>query len=163
MRRILNPRTSMMTIDEYKSKYQGISSAEVRELISSDTDFRNTTERLYVSIYHTKLNKSCGDCWFDAYILIMRTDTKTLKAMQDKKFDLRAGALLIDSHGDPKKTVTQLNITDELALYHLRTHPDCAKLFYKLPPNWEELAIRSGIEAEQSAAPQKKNPRNRRK
>ena len=50
----------MMTIDEYRQQYQGISSSEVRELISTDIDFRNNTERLYESIYHTKLNKSCA-------------------------------------------------------------------------------------------------------
>lgn len=137
-----------MTIDEYKSKYQGISPAEVRGLIAADASFRNETERLYTSIYHTKLNKSCSDCWFDAFILIMKTDTKKLKAMQEKRFDLRAGALLLDPYGDPAKMVTHRNLTDELALYHLRTHPDCIRLFSKYPRNWEELATRSGIEAE---------------
>jgi len=142
----------MLTIDEYRAKYQGISSAKVRELISSDTDFRNETERLYESIYHTKLNKSCGNCWFDAFILIMRTKPEKLKAMQEKQFDLRAGVVLVDPHGDPAKTVTQRNLTDELALYHLRVNPDAIKWFCIYPKNWEQLAVQSGIEAEKKAA-----------
>ena len=142
----------MMTIDEYRQQYQGISSSEVRELISTDIDFRNNTERLYESIYHTKLNKSCGNCWFDAFILIMRTKPEKLKAMQEKQFDLRAGVVLVDPHGDPAKTVTQRNLTDELALYHLRVNPSCIKWFCIYPKNWEQLAVQSGIEAEKKIA-----------
>lgn len=142
----------MMTIDEYRQQYQGISSSEVRELISTDIDFRNNTERLYESIYHTKLNKSCSNCWFDAFILIMRTNLEKLKAMQEKQFDLRAGVVLVDPHGDPAKTVTQRNLTDELALYHLRVNPSCIKWFCIYPKNWEQLAVQSGIEAEKKVA-----------
>ncbi len=142
----------MMTIDEYRQQYQGISSSEVRELISTDIDFRNNTERLYESIYHTKLNKSCSNCWFDAFILIMRTNLEKLKAMQEKQFDLRAGVVLVDPHGDPAKTVTQRNLTDELALYHLRVNPSCIKWFCIYPKNWEQLAVQSGIEAEKKTA-----------
>lgn len=141
-----------MTIDEYRQQYQGISSSEVRELISTDIDFRNNTERLYESIYHTKLNKSCSNCWFDAFILIMRTNLEKLKAMQEKQFDLRAGVVLVDPHGDPAKTVTQRNLTDELALYHLRVNPSCIKWFCIYPKNWEQLAVQSGIEAEKKVA-----------
>jgi hypothetical protein len=143
----------MLTIDEYRQQYQGISSSEVRELISTDIDFRNNTERLYESIYHTKLNKSCSNCWFDAFILIMRTNLEKLKAMQEKQFDLRAGVVLVDPHGDPAKTVTQRNLTDELALYHLRVNPSCIKWFCIYPKNWEQLAVQSGIEAEKKTSP----------
>jgi hypothetical protein len=142
----------MMTIDEYRQQYQGIRSSDVRELISTDTDFRNNTERLYESIYHAKLNKSCSNCWFDAYILIMRTNLEKLKAMQEKEFDLRAGVVLVDPYGDPKKTVTQRNLTDELALYHLRVNPSCIKWFSIYPNNWEQLAVQSGIDAEKKVA-----------
>lgn len=141
-----------MTIDEYRQQYQGISSSEVRELISTDIDFRNNTERLYHSIYHAKLSKSCSNCWFDAFILIMRTNLEKLKAMQEKQFDLRAGVVLVDPHGDPAKTVTQRNLTDELALYHLRVNPSCIKWFCTYPKNWEQLAVQSGIEAEKKTA-----------
>lgn len=135
-----------MTIEGYKEQYKGMSAAEVRSLISSSKEFRDETERLYVSIYHQKLNKSCGDCWFDAYILIMKGNPEKLRAMADKKFNLRAGAVLIDPYGDPEKTITHHNVTDELALYHLRTHPDCAKYFSTLPPDWEKLARKSAKE-----------------
>lgn len=127
----------MMTLDQYKEQYKGMSAAEVRGLITRSADFRTETEKLYRSIYHKPLNKSCGDCWIDAYVLIMRGDPEKLKAMQKKRYDLRAGAVLVDTK-DPTKTATTHNITDELAIYHLRIHPTCKRLFNLLPENWEE-------------------------
>lgn len=134
-----------------------MSAADVRGLISSSFEFRKVTEELYTGVYHKPLNKSCGDCWLDAYILLMKGNPEKLKAMAEKLFDLRAGAVLVDPQGDPKKTITRLNMTDKLALYHLRTHPDCIKLFSVFPPDWEEMATASGVkdEIENKPAPQK--------
>lgn len=127
----------MMTLDQYKEQYKGMSAAEVRGLIARSADFRNETEKLYRSIYRRPLNKSCGDCWIDAYILIMKGNPEKLKAMKKKRYDLRAGAVLVDPK-DPTKNATRNNITDELAIYHLRIHPTCKRLFSVLPENWEE-------------------------
>jgi len=130
-----------------------MSSTQVRELIRDDADFRRETERLYVGIFRQSLNKSCSNCWFDAFILLMRTDLNKLNAMKEKRFDLRAGAVLYDVvNHDPTKTVTHHNITDELALYHLRTNPDYIKFFNLYPDNWQELALASSNNA---AAPTK--------
>lgn len=126
-----------MTIEEYKEQYKGMSAAEVRSLISSSKAFREETERIYTGTFHKRLNKRCGDCWMDAYILIMRGDPVKLQAMMNKRYDLRAGAVLVDPK-DPTKTATTHNITDELAIYHLRIHPTAKRLFSKLPDNWEE-------------------------
>lgn len=126
-----------MTLDEYTAEYGGMKAAEVRSLIASSPAFRAETERIYYSIYRKRLNKSCGDCWLDAYILIMRGDREKQKNMINKRYDLRAGAVLVDPK-DPTKTATTHNITDELAIYHLRIHPTCKRLFSVLPENWEE-------------------------
>lgn len=151
-----------MTLDQYKEQYKGMSAAEVRGLIARSADFRTETEKLYRSIYHKPLNKSCGDCWIDAYVLIMRGDPNKLKAMQQKRYNLRAGAVLVDPK-DPTKTATMNNITDELAIYHLRIHPTCKRLFSLLPENWEEEVYGSqednsdldGMSAEEKAAKEK--------
>lgn len=127
----------MMTLEQYKEQYKGMSAAEVRGLIARSAEFRTETEKLYRSIYRRPLNKSCGDCWIDAYILIMKGNPEKLKAMQEKRYDLRAGAVLVDPK-DPTKTATTHNITDELAIHHLRIHPTCKRLFSVLPENWEE-------------------------
>ena len=131
-----------MTFEEYKEKYRGMSSVAVRELIRSDALFRKETEQHYTQIYRKKLNKSCGDCWFDAYVVLMNTNPEKAKTMKEKLFDLRAGAVLIDVvKRDPAKTVTHHNITDELALYHLSTNPSYIKYFSIYPDNWAELVM----------------------
>lgn len=135
-----------MRLEDYRIQYGGMSAAEVRRLIASSREFRNETESLYKTIYRRGLNKGCSDCWFDAYILLIRTDMNKLKAMKAKRFDLRAGAVLYDVNRDPKKTVTHHNLTDELALYHLRTNPDNIKYFSVYPENWHELAVQSAGE-----------------
>ncbi len=150
----------MMTLEQYKEQYKGMSAAEVRGLIARSAEFRSETEKLYKSIYHNHLNKSCGDCWIDAYILIMKGNPEKLKAMQEKRYDLRAGAVLVDPK-DPTKTATTHNITDELAIHHLRIHPTCKRLFSVLPDNWEEevygkqedeAAANAGAPADESKA-----------
>lgn len=60
--------------------------------------------------------------------------------MSESNFKLRNGAVLHDVVNlDAGKICTQLNITDELALYHLKTNPKCAKYFIKMPENVNEL------------------------
>ena len=39
---------------------------------------------------------------------------------------------------DNTRLVTRLNLTDELAKYHLGTNPDYIKFFSKYPENWRE-------------------------
>ena len=49
--------------------------------------------------------------------------------------------MLVDViNGDNAKMASHHNLTDELALYHLRTNPKCIRLFSKYPENWQELA-----------------------
>lgn len=129
-----------MTPQEYKERYAGLTSPQVRELIKTDAAFRKETEELYVSTFKARLNKSCSDCWMDAYILLMKTDIQLLMEKAKTQFELRAGALLIDvvSH-DNGKMATRHNLTDELALYHLSTCPDYRRFFTKVPDNLEEL------------------------
>ena len=133
-----------MTIADYREKYAGMSSAEVRELISDTSNaFRSETEALYVKYFRQSLNKACGDCWIDAYVLLMRTDMKKMEERAARQFELRAGAVLIAPNGDVTKMCNRNSMTDELALYHLRTHPACIELFSRYPHNWEKLVADS--------------------
>jgi hypothetical protein len=129
-----------MNLVDYRNKYAGLKSAAVKELIKSDTSFREITEDLYVSIFHKAMNKKCSDCWMDAYIVLMKSDIEKLMEQQSRQFELRAGALLRDVvNGDNSKLCSAFNLTDELALYHLSTNPSYIKFFSKVPENWEEL------------------------
>ena len=59
---------------------------------------------------------------------------------EECKFKLRGGKLLLDAvNGDVSKAMTQANISDELALYHLKTNPYCEEYFEELPANWKEM------------------------
>lgn len=150
-----------MTTEEYKSRYKGLSQSEVRKLARTDADFRDTTERIYVNSFHAALNKSCGDCFCDAYALIMLTSNDKLMEHSTRHFELRAGVLLRDVRKDDNsKLCTHHNLTDELALYHLGTNPGNIKFFSKYPADWEEQSqayIRNllGIPTAQPKAEQK--------
>lgn len=130
-----------MNLADYKSKYAGLSSADVTRLVASDSEFRAATEALYVAYFRSPLNKSCGDCWKDAYVLLMRR-TRNIEMEMERLFELKAGALLRDVRNlnDSSKLCTRLNMTDELALYHLGTNPNYIGLFAKYPDNWQKLA-----------------------
>ena len=130
-----------MSIEEYKSRYKGMSQSDVRKLARADSDFRDATERIYTASFHTALNKNCGDCWCDAYALIMLTANDKLMERSNRHYELRAGALLRDVRKDDNtKLCSHHNLTDELALYHLGTNPNCIKYFRKYPDDWKEQA-----------------------
>lgn len=131
----------MQALEQFRLVYAGRSSAAVRALIREDAEFRKLLESLYERYFHRKLNKGCTSCWLDAFVLLMRFDTSKLKIMAERKFELKAGALLIDvKAGRNDLMATHHNLTDELALYHLHANPKCIKHFSKYPANWEELS-----------------------
>lgn len=134
-----------MNISDYKSKYKGMTPSQVRQLASESSDFRVETEMLYRRVSGSALNKNCSECWVDAYVVIVKSDPDKVEERAARKFDLKAGALLIDRKtGDNSKMCSMHNITDELALYHLRTNPKCIRFFSRYPENWQELAAASG-------------------
>ena len=55
-------------------------------------------------------------------------------------FWLLAGALLQDVvNWDNDLLCSNANISDDLALYHLKTNPNCREMFQELPENVDEL------------------------
>lgn len=133
-----------MTIEEYKNKYRGQTQAQVRKLASESSEFRVETEMLYRKVSGSSLNKNCSECWVDAYAVIIKADPAESEKRAKRKFDLKAGALLIDRKtGDNSKMCSMHNITDELALYHLRINPGCIRFFSRYPENWQELVSAS--------------------
>lgn len=142
----------MEALEQFRAAYGGLSSAEVRKLIKEDAAFKSELARLYRTTFRKHLNTDCGNCWLDAFVLLMRTSKQKLQAMKERRFELKAGALLVDVvSGDNAKMATHHNLTDELALYHLRTNPKCIKLFAKYPAEWEELIKESTEEQKPKA------------
>jgi hypothetical protein len=130
----------MEALEQFRAAYGGLSSAEVRRLIKEDKTFKHNLVALYRTTFHKPLNTDCGNCWLDAFVLLIRTSKQKLKEMKERRFELKAGALLVDVvKGDNALMATHHNLTDELALYHLRTNPKCIKLFSRYPADWEQL------------------------
>lgn len=130
----------MLTLDQFKERYGGLKAREVISRIETDPDFRSTIETIYQKAFHKKLVHTCSNCWFDAYVLIMKTNTQTLINMQKCLFELRAGVVLVNDYDRSKpEYITNRNLTNELALSHLAHHPEAARKFSAIPENWASL------------------------
>lgn len=129
-------------LEAFRSAYAGLSGTEVRTKVTNEKEFRDEIEHLYVGVYHLPLNKACTECWVDGFVLLMRGDVDKLFEQSKRQFELKAGALLMDSIGHRKELhVSHHNLTDDLALYHLATRPQNITQFSKAPDNWRELAL----------------------
>lgn len=125
---------------EFRSKYSGLSTAEVRNLLKEDPNFKAEIEELYEEVFHLKLQKTCSNCWEDAFIMLMTKKVEQMVELSERKFELKAGAVLYDlPSGDNSKMVSRHNLTDELAVYHLRKDPSRIKFFSAYPENWQEI------------------------
>lgn len=101
----------------------------------------------------------CNNCYMDAFFELLHLNEQQIMDKANTHFHLRAGVLLRDVvNFDATKNMTNANISDSLALYHLRTNPSCRELFDELPNNVDELI--AGEEkkegAEEKAAPKKR-------
>ncbi len=131
----------MEALEQFRKSYGGLTTSQVRTLIKEDAGFRNTLASLHRQCFHKHLNTGCSNCWLDAFVMLRRLTKQTFEDMKNRLFELKAGALLVDViNGDNAKMATHHNLTDELALYHLRTNPKSIRLFSKYPENWQELA-----------------------
>lgn len=139
------------TILQFRTEYAGYTSTAIRTLIKESAEFRTRLESLYYEAFHKRMNQKCTSCWLDAFVVLMRYDINKIASMASRQFELKAGALLIDVvKGDNDLMASHHNLTDELALYHLRTNPKCIRLFAKYPDNWEALANKEGVAEEES-------------
>lgn len=109
----------------------------ISEVLTFSRDYVNgnqTEERkqkiaaAYFQVFGERMNIGCKTCYIEAIFLIR-------KKMESKpcRYRLKPGALL-QAFGDASKTCTNINLTDELAEYHLRTNPGVASLFSIIPP-----------------------------
>ena len=122
-----------------ENRKQFANDSELFSYLETDYDFRSTIESLGIAFLHRTVS-GCINCHCDAYHELMNLNIEKVMAQENSKFKLKAGALLRDVvNFDISKNATQHNLTDELALYHLKTHPEYAPLFEKLPKNWQQL------------------------
>lgn len=112
---------------------------ELYSSLKSNTALRNDIEALSKAIYHKSVS-GCSNCYFDAYIQLISLKIEIAMEKLKCSFLLLAGALLHDVvNYDNDLLCSNANITDELALYHLKTNPKCAKMFQKIPEDIDKL------------------------
>ena len=123
-----------------ENRKQFANDSELFSYLETDYDFRSTIESLGIAFLHRTVS-GCINCHCDAYHELMNLNIEKVMEQENSKFKLKAGALLRDVvNFDVSKNATQHNLTDELALYHLKTHPEYAALFEKLPKSWQKMA-----------------------
>ncbi len=96
--------------------------------------------RLYNSIMHSPMPRTCSNCVSDAFFElynIWKRDPKRFDDLYNCEYRLRGGVLL-QAFGDKSKMATNKTLTNELAEYHLRANPVNAKLFERMPPDWRD-------------------------
>ena len=120
------------------NKGQFSNGRELTESLKNNQALRNEVKTLSKAFLHKEVS-GCNNCYFDAYMELIKLNIEKIMTKQECQFELKRGKLLRDAVNlDVSKNMTQANITDELALYHLKTNPSCAKFFSTLPEDWEK-------------------------
>lgn len=121
-----------------KSKDKFGNGADLSLACKQNSDFRREIEELTEYFLHRNVS-GCSNCYMDAYLELINLKIDLIMGVVTTDFRLSHGVLLRDVlNNDISKNMTVHNTTDELALYHLKTNPDCAELFAELPEDWEE-------------------------
>src|ERR1035437_3355977 len=121
------------------NRKQFVNADELISSLKTDSALRNEIEFLSKVFLH-KTVSGCSNCYFDSYMQLI--SLKIEIAMEKLKcvFLLLAGALLQDTvNYDNDLLCSNANITDDLALYHLKSNPFCRSLFQTLPEDVDAL------------------------
>jgi hypothetical protein len=85
---------------------------------------------VYRELFGRDMPGSCSTCYIEALLEIVKSFKKI--EMATPNYELKRGVLL-ESFGHPEKTCTNTTLTDELAEWHLREHPEKAVYFARMP------------------------------
>ncbi|MDR1335738.1 MAG: hypothetical protein LBK22_02785 [Tannerella sp.] len=133
---------------------------QLTSVLASDYSLRREVEALSRYFLNRPVS-GCGNCHADACteLLTLPIEIAIEIAMkkQESRFELIRGKLLRDARNlDVSLNMTQANITDKLALYHLKTNPGCKKFFIRLPEDWEALVEAYIIPGDETGQPEDK-------
>ena len=141
-------------IEEFKTPRQR------SKILASDAKLKAEVKSVYKGLFNKELT-GCVDCLADGLFEILNLNGKRMTQLIERRFWLKAGAVIHDKNFNAEKMMSNVNITDELALYHLSRNPDCAKHFRIIPDNWRELISESENKTATSGTP--KEPAQRKK
>jgi hypothetical protein len=85
--------------------------------------------RAYREVHGRPLKANCNTCYIEAVMQLIKFTTTDMKGC---RYELKKGVVL-QVFGDPTKAVTNANLTDELAEWHLKNNPSCRRFFVTIP------------------------------
>lgn len=121
------------------NKKQFANGSELFNACKTDSTLRHEIEVL-AKYYLNRKVSGCQNCYMDAYVELINYNLEKAMSKDTCKFKLRAGALLHDVvNFDNDLLCSNANITNELALYHLKTNKNAKKYFQTLPEDVDDL------------------------
>lgn len=119
------------------SKGQFSDGGKLFEACRSNSELRSEIEALSKTFLKRGVH-GCQNCYMDAYFELININIEKAMNVLKCQFVLLVGALLHDViNYDNDLLCSNANITDDLALYHLKTNPSCIKFFEKYPEDLE--------------------------
>lgn len=98
-------------------------------------------ERVYMAVFGERINRTCGNCLYDAYILLKINAKKDMENLKERAvcgFQLKAGAILRIPDGKGGRTLySNANLTDAVATKWLKGNPNTRHLFAKVPDSFD--------------------------
>lgn len=135
--------------------------AALSNALDTDPALKSEIDTLTNVFLKRKLG-SCKSCYMDAFIELVTLPIEIAMQRNNTEYELRAGVLLKDTKNfDYSKNMTNANITEELALYHLRTNPSCRGLFSKLPADIDERIAGTSAQVPEQKSSSKKNKKHK--
>ncbi len=144
-----------MTVEEL----QGIiGDVALEGRLSSLTATPADAERLdkaYQAVFRQPLPRTCGNCLYDAFILLKIQDKNDMENKLKSTFALKAGVILRleDEKTGKRLLYSNANITDDVAKEYLAKHPNEMHYFSRVP-EWYQAEMEAAHLAEVEAAEQ---------
>lgn len=95
---------------------------------------------IYKRVKRMELVETCHNCFTDSFFLLLnqyRSDKKKFIALYNNEYKMAGGAV-ISEFGNTSTICTAVNVTNELAEYHLKKDAENIKYFNAYPENWKE-------------------------
>jgi hypothetical protein len=99
-----------------------------------------TLSRLHEQVYGESVCVTCTNKHIQAYSKLTSLTLENLKAMSEKKYELKKGESLTLNNEFGGKFLINHNLTDEESAEHLSNVPEDIKKFAKYPEDWNKKA-----------------------
>ena len=157
----------MATYKERLIEFQDKMKEWCKTTLSNDEDIKKyynenqedkDTLNILAQFYLNSAITGCGNCLVDYTARILAIDPNSDVANKEIcLFSLFAGALLQDTENyDSSKNVSNWNLTNENAIWHLKQDKKKIRFFSKYPENWEDLLVDNSQKEQEKKSIKKK-------